>query len=143
MIKSILAKLGATNVVKSIIRSVDGAKVETYNNGIVTTFVSDFEIGDNMEVTSYYNKFEVYIDDKIVFSYEYIGDGTDESSDKCFDNLYFELTKTVKELLTPIKATKKKVQKLALMTVENGCSIAEALTAKILMNKLILRSFLN
>ena len=140
MIKNILCKLGATEVVKTIIRCADGAHVDTYNNGFVTTFVSDFEVGENMELSSFYNKFEVYKDDKIIFSYEYTGDGSDESGDECFNNLYSALEKMVNELVTPSKPSKKKLSKLGSMTVENGCSIAEALTAKILMNKLILRS---
>lgn len=141
MIKNILSKLGANEVVKTIIRCADGAHVDTYNNGLVTTFVSDVEIGGNMEVLSFYNKFEVYKNDKIIFSYEFIGD--DNKVDEYYNNLCLALEKMVNELLTPCKPSNKKVERLLKMTVENGCTYFEALTAQILVNKLIFRSNLN
>lgn len=143
MIENILSKLGATQVVATKIRGFDGAKVDTYNNGLATAFIADFQVGANMEVASTYNKFEVYRDDKIIFSYEYFGDGSDKAFDECFNNLYLALVKMVNELLTPCKYSKKKIGRLAKMTIKNGCTMAEALTAKILMNKLIFRTCVN
>ena len=145
MIENILSKLGATQVVETRIRSrhLGGGKVYTYNNGLETVVIADIKIGQDMEVASTYNKFEVYRDDKIIFSYEYFGDGSDKAYEECFNNLYLTLEKTINELLTPCKPSKKKIERLAKMTIENGCTIAEALTAKVLMNKLIFRSCLS
>lgn len=143
MIENILSKLGAIQVVKTKISGPDSAKINTYNNGLTTAFVADVKIGEDMEVSSFYNKFEVFINNEVVFSYEYTGDGSEEAYENCFNNLYLALEKMVNELLTPIKPSKNKIERLAKMTIENGCTMAEALTARILMNKLILRTCVN
>lgn len=143
MIENILSKLGATQVVKTKISGPDGAKINTYNNGLTTAFIADVKIGEDMEVSSFYNKFEVFINNEVVFSYVYTGDGSEEAYENCFNNLYLALEKMVNELLTPVKPSKKKIERLAKMTIENGCTMAEALTARILMNKLIFRTGVN
>lgn len=137
-------KLGATKHLKRKLHSMESLEQCTnesniYDNGIEELYKSDlFLVAGTMNVDYYTFTYKLYKNGKLFFYY--CGEGNENTIDAEYDNCIKQLEKAINDILRPCKPSSSKIHKLSNMTVENGCTEAEALNATIMLNKLLLRS---